>query len=72
MARFAGVKLTSQEAFIYCHFRQITRNKSAKSSSSELEVYQLYDQELMAQVFLLVENLGAHTKFTAAYPNIFE
>ncbi len=59
MARFAGLELTQQEIFMYSYLREIK------------DLYELCDQELLAEILLVQGELNEYQRFTSAYPNIF-
>jgi hypothetical protein len=74
MASVAKVAFSPEVVALYAHLRAIMPEKDLPSSATnqQIDVYRLFDQELVAEVLLMLGETDVYEQFTAAFPRIFK
>lgn len=67
----AGIELTSTQRLLYCFWREqmlAPDSKSDQDPAGGLKPWNLYDHELLVEVFLLTGDFRRHKDFTSHHP----
>jgi hypothetical protein len=73
MAVFSHILITSDQKYLYAFLRKMVGNPNERHDSQEgtVPVWDLSDEHLLAEVFLLKKDMMKRKSFMEAYPNIF-
>jgi len=74
MVMFSHIPITSEQEYLYAILREMVGNPNEGYDFPEgtVPVWTLSDEHLLAEVFLLTNDMTKRNSFMNAYPNIFK